>query len=259
MTLQKRMYIVYGLIFVLFLVDIAGCARNERPVTIPMPTVFHENPACEQCGRLIVFLPGKGDVPESFVRGGFIEDVIARKVPFDMLVVDAHLGYYLKADILKRLEQDVIRPAREKGYREIWFVAISMGAIGSIGYIDTHPDDDIAGAVLLGPYLGESSITDEIIEAGGLHNWEPGALQDNDWQRKMWSFLKGYVGERPPAPPIIIAYGEHDRFSTGAKLLAASLPPGMVVTNTGRHTWPAWRALWDVILEKPLFAKHGAD
>jgi len=249
-----RKIIVVPVLVLTFYPGLSGCMRSERPVTVPMPTVLHKNPACNGCGRLFVFLPGKGDIPESFVRNGFIGDVLERKIPFDMLVVDAHLGYYLKADILERLEQDVIRPAREREYKEIWFVAISMGSIGSLGYVDTHPDEKISGVILIGPYFGEPSFIDEIVEAGGLHKWEPGAVMEKDWQRRMWSFLKRYVTEGTYEPPIFLAYGERDRYSLGAKLFAASLPHERVFTNVGRHTWPAWRALWDEILKRPEFA-----
>jgi len=226
------------------------CAREIRPVKIPIDTVFYENPSCSGCGKLFVFLPGKDDTPSSFDRGGFIDAVLSRNVPFDMLVVDAHLGYYLKGNILERLKKDVIRPEQERGYNEIWFVSISLGAIGSLGYIDTHPGDNIAGVVLLGPYLGDASIADEIIAADGLQNWEPGDVKDKDWQRKLWLFLKIYTMKQPPKPKLILAYGERDRFAMGAKLLAAWLPRERVFTNSGHHTWPAWRSLWEEILDK---------
>lgn len=228
-----------------------GCER--RPVKIPVDTISYENPACDRCGRLLVFLPGKGDMPDSFEQNGFIEMVISKNVPFDMLVVDAHLGYYLQGNILERLEKDVIGPARRKGYREIWFAGISLGCIGALGYIDTHPEDNIEGAVLIGPYLGEDSITDEIIAAGGLRNWEPGPVKEEDWQRKIWSFLKAYISRRPVRPKLFLAYGENDRFSKGAKLVAASLPPDRVFINQGRHAWTTWKSLWEEILTQSDF------
>src|ERR671930_1091173 len=78
---------------------------------------------------LVVFLPGIGDFAEDFERHGFIAALAASGLAADALAVDAHYGYYGRRTVLERLAEDVVLPAREQGYREVWLVGISMGGL----------------------------------------------------------------------------------------------------------------------------------
>lgn len=65
-----------------------------------------------------------------------------------------------------------------------------MGGLGAIFYLKEHPKD-IKGVVILGPFLGDDSIIDELDEAGGLYKWHPGDYDPEDqWQANICSFLK---------------------------------------------------------------------
>ena len=65
-----------------------------------------------------------------------------------------------------RLHLDVVLPASARGRQKIWLVGTSLGAMGSLAYVKRYPET-VAGVVLLGPYLGEEPILDEIERAGG--------------------------------------------------------------------------------------------
>ena len=58
------------------------------------------------------FLPGVFDVVEDYEAHGFLQAVRETGRAVDMLLVDAHLGYYAARTVLERLRQDVIDPAR---------------------------------------------------------------------------------------------------------------------------------------------------
>ncbi|MGE5173202.1 MAG: hypothetical protein ACM3MD_05175 [Betaproteobacteria bacterium] len=51
-----------------------------------------------------------------------------------MIVVNAHMGYYLNGTVFTRLKEDVIEPAKARGYDQIWLVGNSLGGYGSISY-----------------------------------------------------------------------------------------------------------------------------
>ena len=53
--------------------------------------------------------------------------------------------------MVDRLKEDVINPAKEKGYTKIWLVGISLGGLGSLLYAMEHPSD-IEGMLVLAPY-----------------------------------------------------------------------------------------------------------
>ena len=227
------------------LLSLLGACYRPRPATVPL-RVLHHDQAGGAHRDLVVFLPGRGDRPEDFARHGLLALAREGGLAADVLAVDSHLGYYIDRSIVIRLHDDVIAPARARGYERIWLAGISMGALGSILYMQEHPGD-IAGAVLLAPYLGEKPLIDEIEQAGGLRSWKPARFSGGDYQRETWRWLQThYAGptDTPGSHPLWLGYGEKDRFRQSDRLLAAVLPPERVFTAPGGHTWRAWRALW---------------
>jgi len=190
---------------------------------------------------------------EDFERRGLSEEMARAGVRADWVAVDAHLGYYRSRSVIERLREDVIEPARARGYRRIVVVGVSLGGLGSLLGERDHPGL-FDGIVLIAPYLGDrKAMFDEIQNQGGPAAWaadhSPGA---DDVGAQVWSFL----GKRVSAlPPTWLAYGTADRFAVGHRLLAPSLPPDRVKTSAGGHDWPTWQALWrDLCHHSDLFA-----
>jgi pimeloyl-ACP methyl ester carboxylesterase len=223
----------------LLLTLLAGCARL-RPTPVPIPTLRY--PGTGPARTLVVLLPGRYDRPEDFGRYEFPEIAARAGIQADMVAVDAHLGYYYKRTIVERLREDVIAPARQR-YDRIWLVGISLGGTGSLLYAAEHPED-VAGILLLAPYLGEDELISQVAAAGGLQSWKaPQPLAPDDFQRHLWVFLQGAT--RPPARiPIYLGWGKNDSFARANGLLAKELPPERVFTAPGGHDWKAWTALW---------------
>ncbi len=245
-----------------------GCALLPRPTPSPIP-VLRLAPQASPAPCLVVFLPGRGDRPEHFRRHGF--DRLAREagVGCELLAVDAHLGYYRNRSVLERLHRDVVAPARARGIEEIWLVGISLGGVGALLYEAEHPGE-IAGAVLLAPFLGERPIVDEVAAAGGLAGWQPGPApaveKEEEFQRRLWRFLharstggsSGTGGAGPgPLPRLYLGWGEDDSFARANRLLADVLPPEAVLTVPGGHDWPPWRALFAGLLARGALAPGG--
>ena len=177
---------------------------------------------------LVVFLPGRGDTPEHFVRNGFPEELRRAGSSCAMLGVDAHLGYYFEKTIVDRLREDVIAPARARGFKEIWLVGISLGGFGSLLYEKEHPGE-IAGIVAIAPFLGE----------------------ENNEFRPFKDWLAGYGRTASRQPPLLLVYGTGDRFAEVNGKLAARLPDDRVFRVRGGHTWAAWRRGWGEFLKSP--------
>jgi pimeloyl-ACP methyl ester carboxylesterase len=239
-----------------------GCYPAPRA---PIDTLRYDAPVGDH-KELFVFLPGNGDPLNVFDKNGLTRAVRERNLPIDMVAVNAHLGYYIEGTIFMRLQEDVIGPAKARGYKEIWLIGNSLGAYGSITYASRHPGD-ITGIVLLGPFLGDKKLIQEIRDAGGLQHWEPGDITDTTqeaWERRLWKWLKESSrqkcfrspirhgsGEDENCPPqIYMGYGKRDRFSYGDTLLAEYLPPENVFSIDGGHDWRTWKKLWDLILDR---------
>jgi pimeloyl-ACP methyl ester carboxylesterase len=224
----------------------AGCGwffRAPKPVaTLRYASV--EAPARE----LLVLLPGRGDRARSFSDAGII-DIVKRTVPHvDVIAVDATLGYYIHRTLPERLHDDVIAPAR--GYDAIWLAGISMGGLGSVLYAENHAKE-VAGVLLVAPFLGEEPVIGEIEAAGGLQAWQPPrAIDPDDYQRGVWRWLKTCTAKPGTCPRILLGFGSNDPFVRAHRLLAAVMPAGDVVEVPGGHEWVPWRNLFLALLQK---------
>jgi pimeloyl-ACP methyl ester carboxylesterase len=234
-------------VWLLALVLCAGCIVIG-PVTAPIATRYY-NESGSVARTLLVLLPGSKDHPEDFERKGFVAAVRKHAASVDIVAVNAHWGYYKQRNIVQRLREDVIVPAKAKGYREIWLAGISLGGWGSLLYAHEYAAD-LTGIVVLAPFLGEEKVMREIAQAGGFQAWQPAELDPLDDQRRALQWLKRYVAGVQSAPRLYLAYGAEDRMASAQALLAAELPRERVFVVPGGHNWRAWSKLWDQLLRQ---------
>ncbi|HZE60260.1 MAG TPA: alpha/beta fold hydrolase [Burkholderiales bacterium] len=198
----------------------APCSRSASPrSSAVMRTLFDFAP--ERCARLLVLLPAAKARPEDFVERGFIDAVRARHLRLDVAMPDLHADLYLEGDIAERLETDVMRSMRAKGYAHIWLAGISLGGMAAVAYACRYASH-IAGVILVAPFLG-------LRDANG----EPELL--------------GELAESA-LPEIFLGYGTHDRFAGTSRSLARRLPAERVTTLEGGHDWLTWIELWKIML-----------
>lgn len=221
---------------------LSACSLLPREAQVPMPTQRSAASAQARADTLVVMLPGIFNRPSDFVTEGLVADLRQHHPDVDVLLADAHFGYYRDRSVLTRLRTDVIAPARAQGYQRIWLAGISLGGFGALGYGALH-GQDIDGIVVLAPYLGEDRVIRDIGQAGGPSAWlsSPQALTANDLERAIWQSL----ANRPvDAPPLYLGYGREDRMSAAHRLMARQLAPERVMQVAGGHDWAPWRALW---------------
>lgn len=192
--------------------------------------------------RLLVFLPGIGDMAEDYEQHGFIDTVRKQNSDIDMIGADLHFGYYLRRSIVERLREDIIHPASNMGYEQIDLVGTSLGGLGSLLYAMEHPGE-ISRLYLLAPYLGNSTIISEINRAGGVNSWQPSEVDGGDFQRRLWRWIK-FLPAEVSVPQIHLGFGAQDSFAPANRLLGEILPSQRVYTTPGRHDWRTWSELW---------------
>ena len=226
---------------------LAGCAL-WRPAVVPMRTLMEPARCTAPATTLLVMLPGSYSLPEEFQSEGFVKIARAQHLAADLQLVDAHVRYYQNRSVIDRLAADVIRPARAQGYRQIWLVGISIGAVGAMLYADAHPDE-VDGVVLIAPYLGTQLTAVEIKRAGGLARWTSPEVKPDDIDTILWHWLQTQTSAESTARklPIFLGYGDEDRFRYNDEVLRAALPASRVFTAPGGHDWPAWRSVWERI------------
>lgn len=191
---------------------------------------------------LVILLPGIFDSAIDFERQGWIRAVRDRHLPIDMIAVEAHYGYYFAGNLTERLHRDVIVPARQRGYADVWLVGISLGGFGSLLYSRAYPDD-IDGAYLISPFLGSPNRAFDPAE------W----IEKRHGQDGLWEWLSKHGERQDRGPTIFLGYGEEDKFAEVNGLLARLLVRDDVIRLPGTHDWRTWKALWDEALDRELF------
>jgi pimeloyl-ACP methyl ester carboxylesterase len=235
------------------LAALTGCVSLRAPVPMASRSdLFEPGPA--RC--LVVFLPGRGDAADTFFDEGFVTAVRRSGLSIDLVAADAELGYYANASFITRLDEDVLTPARRRGYARSWIVGASMGGFGSLFYASQHPEQ-VDGVLALAPWLGDAGATDPIRAAGGLARWQPpppARFDAGNYQAQLWRWLREVTVEGRPGPSIWLGWGSHDRLGRSDELLAAALPGDRVLHAPGGHQWATWRELLGEFLERSELA-----
>jgi pimeloyl-ACP methyl ester carboxylesterase len=234
-----------------------GCALRPPPPAIPMQSLRFASSCAGRANTLLVMLPGAYSRAQEFVDEGFVEALARRRMPADVAIVDAHLGYYVERTIVQRLQDDVVAPARASGYRQVWLLGISLGGFGALGHALRHPGG-ADGLVLLAPYLGSRLLLDEIERAGGPVAWRartPRPTSGDDLDRELWHWLA--TPEERRGLPVHLGYGRGDRFAEAHERLRDLLPAERTIDVPGGHDWRAWRELWDTMLDRAILAGSG--
>ena len=233
---------------------LSACAVFH-PTTVPMPVHEYRAKADDPARTLLVMLPGRRGTAEQFMDEGFVDLVLKAGYALDVITADAHIGYYYNTTVIERLRQDIILPARARGYRHIWMLGISMGGMGAIWYDRTHPGD-VDGLILLAPYLGDKPVVDEVEAAGGLRGWNQDEQDRGVFQKEIWGMTKGYVDRQASAGRLFLGYGLQDAFARSNSVLAREIPAGQVATLPGSHDWRTWRLLLAQLLENRLLMQE---
>ncbi len=217
-----------------------------------------DNGACPRtlAPVLLVLLPGVYMSPDELQREGFVDALRQRKLAVDTVIVGTQLDHAQDGSAIRRLHDEVMAPARAQGYRQIWLAGISLGAYLALHYERIYPGE-LQGLLLIAPYLGRRTLTQQIEAAGGPAAWRrvtpaplavAGARETADEvDHALWAWLS----ELPlGTPPIWLAYGSDDRFAAAHRTLAAVLPAERVSTLPGGHDWAPWRQLWAQWLDR---------
>jgi hypothetical protein len=237
-----RLFLIVATLF------FAGCATLAKltPIQIPMQATLVPSPL-GKANTLIILLPGAMDTPADLAREGFATSVHHLGVAADVLLVDAHIGYYSELQIVERLEADILQPLR-KQYATIWLTGISLGGYGSILHSKSGTTK-VDGVFIMAAFLGSRDVPAAVEKAGGLAQWQAGEISDKEHDKAIWQWLQTslYAPDKlsRKLPPLYIGYGTDDRFIQSNALLGRSLPAGHVFAVPGGHTWGPWRQLWD--------------
>jgi pimeloyl-ACP methyl ester carboxylesterase len=223
-------------------VSFAGCfAIGNSQVPIGTVSVAAPRPSDER--TLLVILPGFGNDATDLEDRGVAEAIHQSWPEADVLLASATFAYYRDGKLVPRLHEEIVQPARRRGYAQIWLAGASMGGMGALLYEREHPGE-LTGIVLFAPFLGSGELLNEIRAAGGPRKWNPGPLpaemNPDNYQRQVWKMVKGWADRPEFARRVWLACGTSDHLIDDVRLLAPELPGARYLELSGGHTWGLW-------------------
>lgn len=224
-----------------------------------METIVDPFQGPDPADTLLVLLPPAQAQLADFHAHGFVAAVRERALPVDLLLAQLTYQQVMAHTATASLHQQVVRPALERGYRQIWLAGISLGAFNALHYAATHAEH-LAGITLVAPYPGTGDVLAEINAAGGPLPWAQTSAGATDDERNWWRWLCRHSAAGQWPTPVYLGTGEADRFLRGQRMLADLLPATQVNYVPGGHDWPTWRTLWQDWLDHgPLARLAGAE
>jgi hypothetical protein len=201
---------------------------------------------------LWILLPGAYMKPQDFLQAGFAEAVRSRRLPHEIVLLEATIPEVADGSALGALQEFLTTDPRACRC-PVGLAGISLGAHLALACLaracGSAREQDaaarVATACLLAPYLGPYDVVDEARAGAGLRDWQPAAGAD-DIDRRIWHWL-----QTGPAAldKLYLGYGREDRFARAHALMAQVLPPQRVDVQPGGHDWPTWAALWNRYLD----------
>ena len=208
-------------------------------------------PAPQAAQRLVVVLPGRADKLVALRDSGIVQAIQGAWPDADVLLAELTLDYYKEGRAPQRLHDEVIAPARRRGYKQVWLGGASMGGMGTLLYDRAYPGQ-LDGMVLLAPYLGDRVLLEEIEAAGGIGRWQAGPQREIDadnWQRELWRHLQTWSRDPRKTRNVWLAYGDRDGLRAAMPLLVPLLRKEQVLVRPGGHAWSVWSPAMREILQ----------
>jgi hypothetical protein len=193
--------------------------------------------------RLVIVLPGLGEDMADLQHSGIAAAIQKGMPEADVTLALASVRYYLDGGMPRRVHDQVVLPAKQRGYSEIFLAGASMGGGGVTLYELAYPGE-MAALVLFAPWMGPESLLEEIQQAGGLARWQPGPPPDEisgfAIAREQWRMIQTWSTEPARARNVWLVCGTNDSLLPASELLAQVLPADHYFKNDGIHDWVAW-------------------
>jgi len=168
--MSKR--ILTTLVLVVSTLMLASCmVMKTSTETIRIETIAAQKAGTAK--RMVIVWPGYGDDLAALKRSG-IASVIQSKLPdAEVVLVELPLPYLMQGRGVRRLHEEIVSPAKQRGFRDIYFAGASMGGMGVLLYEREYPNE-MRGLILMAPFMGDPAVMKEVEAAGGLAQWNPG-------------------------------------------------------------------------------------
>ncbi|HFD32573.1 MAG TPA: hypothetical protein ENJ28_07730 [Gammaproteobacteria bacterium] len=238
-------------LIIVTVVALSACASNGNS-QLPL-TLTKISATTKPTPNLFVMFPGINSPGTDFIHYGFVE-MFRKKYPnVDIVLVDTRLAYITAGNIAERIQHDVILPALNSGYKNIWFMGISLGGLSALTYHQTY-HTPIKGIVLIAPYLGTQYPVDDLLSSHlPPAVWSRQQRQSSNKTVQLWRHILEITMDKDSGLQLFLGYGDSDRYNTSHRFLARLLDSKKVFIEKGGHNWTVWKKLWQTMLNANVF------
>ncbi len=217
-----------------------------------LPLTTYKIPASIKTQNLLVMFPGINSPGTDFIDYGFVQMFQKKYSNVDITLVDTRFAYISAGSIAERIHNEIISPAIRGGYKNIWFVGISLGGLSTL----LHSKDFagiLTGVVLIAPYLGAQYKVEDLLAHEPPLLWSEQHAKSTDKTIRLWRYLISETQNKENKMKLVLAYGNDDRFSDLHRFLASLLDENNIYIEKGGHNWTTWKKLWQTLLEEKVF------
>ena len=236
--MNNRRFLIY--VFALFITSYSFNLDVNKPVNLLWDKLEGKSDS------LIILLPGVYDTAETFKEEQFFTIVRKAGIKADMVSANIHLWHLVQEMMIERIEKDIFRQVKNKGYKNIWFVGVSLGGLNSLLFYQKYTRD-VCGVVVVSPYIAGKGLTKELKQAGGIKNWQPKGIENKKTIEKrlllLWVWLQ-QQDVKNNLNQVFLGYGKQDRHIESIKLFENILNKKNVIKVEGKHDWGTGQKIW---------------
>lgn len=235
----------------MFFLFITSCSFNldvNKPVNLLWDKLEGKSDS------LIILLPGIYDTAETFKDEQFFTIAREAGIKAEMVAANIHVWHLVQDKMIERIEKDIFRYIKNKGYKNVWFVGVSLGGLNSLLFYQKHIKD-VCGVVVVSPYIADKKLIKELKQAGGIKNWQPKPAGNKKIIEKKLQFLWKWFQQQDiknNLNQVFLGYGKQDRYIEAIKLFENILDMKNVAKVEGKHDWDTAQKIWQKLLASRL-------
>lgn len=231
---------VVSILLILICTSCSFYLDTEKPVEL----VWDQSG--EKVDSLVIFLPGLLDTAKTFKEEHFFSSARKAGVKADMVAAGIHLRHLIKKVMIERVEKDIFQHIQDRGYKNIWFVGMSLGGLNSLLFYQKHAKN-ICGVILLAPYLADESLAKELNGAGNIESWKSKQTETTKVVKQNLRFIWEWLQQQAlknNLDQIYLGYGKSDKYQESISILHNMLDEENVVVIEGKHDWKTAHKIW---------------
>lgn len=230
----------------IFCVLVLICTSCSFNLDVNKPVEMIWDKTGKKVDSVIIFLPGLLDTAKIFEEEQFFSTARKAGITADMVAASINIRHLIEGMMIERIEKDIFRYLNNEGYKNIWLVGMSLGALNSLLFYQKYAKN-ICGVVMLAPFIADEDLTKELQQAGRIDKWVPKPTENKKVLKQKLQYLWQWLQQQESQNnlnQLYLGYGKEDKYKDSITLLQNILDKKNVIVVEGNHDWVTGRKIW---------------